>query len=291
MLTLSALIPSACGGDSDTKGDGGSPKGGEAGDAGEGGTDSTGGTRPTGGAGAGPTGGRGGSSGSAGRGGSSGDAGSAGEAGGGGVGASGGEAGAGGGLAGEGGAGGAPECPFAIDAGVTGTIKITTDDNFILYLNGALIDETPRLWNSPQTYTVNYVFRHPSRKNVIAVHGINNAEIDGLDRGVIVDLSFDAGAGLQSVLSDATWKLSTTLLKGWFQVAFDDSAWVAATDEGAHGIAPYGNILGTSSARWLWSYDSNVPAASKPTTEEVWVRKVFYVSAAGTVSATPSACP
>lgn len=288
MLTLSALIPSACGGDSDTKGDGGSAKGGEAGDAGEGGTDNTGGTRPTGGAGAGPTGGRGGSSGSAGRGGSSGDAGSAGEAGGGGVGASGGEAGAGGGQ--DGGAGGAPECPFAMDATVSGTLKITTDDHFRLYVNGVLIDETQRLWSSPQTYTVN-VFRHPSRKNVLAVDGLNNAEIDGLDRGVIVDLSFDAGAGPESVLSDATWKLSTTLVANWFEVDFVDTAWVAATDEGPHGITPYGNILGTSSARWLWSYDSNVPAASKPTMEQVWVRKTFYVGASGTVSSTPTACP
>jgi hypothetical protein len=206
------------------------------------------------------------------------------------VGASGGEAGASGGQAGEGGAGGAPECPFAMDATVLGTLKITTDDNFRLYVNGALIDETPRVWSSPQTYMVN-VFRHPSRKNVLAVHGLNNAEIDGLDRGVIVDLSFDAGAGAQSVLSDATWKLSTTLVTNWFEVAFDDTAWVAATDEGAHGISPWGMVLGTSSARWLWSYDSNVPAASKPTTEEVWVRKAFYVSAAGTASATSSACP
>ena len=291
LLALSALISSACG-DSDEQGDGGSSTGGdEGGSDGQGGSGDTGGTPVTGGSsGTSGASGRGGTSGASGASGTSGEGGISGEAGGGGVGASGGEGGASGGLAGEAGGGGAPECPFATDATISGTLRITTDDNFRLYVNGVLIDETPRLWSSPQTYTVN-VFRHPSRKNVLAVEGINNAEIDGLDRGVIVDLSFDAGGGAQSVLTDATWKLSTTLATDWFAVDFVDTAWVAATDEGAHGIAPYGAILGTSSARWLWSYDSNVSAASKPTTEQVWVRKTFYVGASGVVSANPAACP
>jgi hypothetical protein len=285
-LALSTLLPSACSGDSNETGDGGDDAGGGKGGSGaKGGSDDTGGTSATGGA----SGGSSGATGKGGKGGTSGSAGTSGAAGEGGVGASGGEGGAFGGEAGEG-AGGAPSCSIDSNATVSGTLKITADDYYRLYVNGALIDETQRLWYAPQTYTVN-VFRHPSRKNVIAVDVLNAQETGGLDRGVVMDLSFDAGAGAQSVLSDASWKLSPTLVANWFEVAFADTAWVAATDEGAHGIPPYGGILGTSSARWIWSYDSNVSTDLKPTTEQIWVRKTFYVDASGHVGATPTACP
>jgi hypothetical protein len=284
IVTLAASVPTACGGDSDgAAGDGDS----EAGSGGsEGGSSGKGGTAGKGGAGNGGSAGQGGT---AGRGGTAGQGGSAGDsgAGDGGVGANGGA----GGDPGEGGAGGAPTCPIADEATIMGTLKITADDNYRLYVNGQLIDETPRIWSSPQTYTVP-LFRNPTRKNVLAVQGINTAEISGLDRGIIVDLSFDAGAGTQSVLSDATWKLATALATNWFTVAFDDSAWVAAIDEGAHGIAPYGGVLGTSTARWIWAYDSNVDAAQKTDPpENVWVRKSFYLNLSGTVTGAPTACP
>jgi hypothetical protein len=194
-------------------------------------------------------------------------------------------------VAGEGGAGGAPGCSISESETVSGTLKVTTDDNYRLYVNDALIDETARLWSSPQTYPVT-LFRHPSRKNVIAIEGLNAAEIDGLDRGIIADLAFDAGGGVQSVVTDSSWKLSTTLATDWFALTFDDAAWVAATDEGAHGIAPYGAILGTSTARWIWAYDANVAATAKADPpEKVWVRKTFYVNAAGTVTTSPNTCP
>jgi hypothetical protein len=92
-------------------------------------------------------------------------------------------------------------------------------------------------------------------------------------------------------LSDASWRLSTTLVTNWFAVDFVDSAWVDAIDEGAHGIAPYGAVLGTSSAHWIWSYAATGDAASKPDMEQVWVRKSFYVNAAGSVTSAPTACP
>lgn len=290
IVLFSLFIPFACGGDSEDDGGNDKGKGGEAGDAGgdQGGSMNGGSSGSGGRGGSAGSAGRGGNAGSGGRGGSSGSAGDSGAGGDGGVGASG---GVGGSDDGEAGAGGMPECPIAPDATISGTLKITTDDNFRLYVNGALIDETARLWSSPQTYTVD-LYRNPSRKNVLAVEGINAAEIDGLDRGIIVDLSFDAGGGSQSVLSDTTWKLSTTLVTDWFTVAFDDSGWVAATDEGAHGIPPYYQVLGTSSAHWIWAYDGSVAASAKPNPpESVWVRKSFYVNVAGTVTSTPNPCP
>ena len=286
IVLFSLLVPVACGDDSDDDGGGGA-KGGEAGEAGDGGTNQGGSSARGGSAGSGAQGGssgRGGSSGS----GTGGSAGASGAGGDGGVGASG---GAGGSEGGEGGAGGEPGCTILNDATITGMLKITTDDNYRLYVNGALIDETPRLWSSPQMYTVT-LYRNPSRKNVLAIEGINAAEIDGLDRGIIADLSFDAGGGAQSVLTDTSWKLSTTLVTDWFSIAFNDTSWVAATDEGAHGITPYNMVLGTSSARWIWAYDANVAASAKmDPPESVFVRKSFYVNVAGTVTSTPTPCP
>jgi hypothetical protein len=282
---LVALVPSACGGDSNENGD----SDGGSGDAGEGGTSGQGGS-------GGNKGGTSGQSGSAGKGGSSGKGGTTstgGRGGDAGAGADGGLGGVGGepGGAGEGGAGGEPGCTIASNATVPGTLRITADDNFRLYVNGTLIDEMARIWSSPQTYTV-LVFRHPSQKNVIAVEGINTQEISTLDRMIVADLSFDTGTSLQSVVTDTTWKLSTASATNWFAVDFNDAAWGAAFDEGAHGITPYGNILGASSARLIWAYDSNVDAAAKPDPpEHVFARKSFYVNVAGTVTTAPGTCP
>src|SRR5688572_320282 len=67
----------------------------------------------------------------------------------------------------------AAPCPIGIDATITATIKATTDDNYKLYVNGALIDDVARVWSSPQTYSNITLFRNPTRKNVIAIEGIN----------------------------------------------------------------------------------------------------------------------
>src|SRR5205823_4210808 len=134
------------------------------------------------------------------------------------------------------------------------------------------------------------LLRNPSRKNVIAVEGINTQQIDGPDRGVIVDLKVTGDAGTGGVLSDASWKLSTTFAPAWFDPSSSDIGWVAATEEGPHGMPPWGNVLGTSSAKWIWWYDSNKPAAEKIAQETIYVRKTFYFDMTGAVVGSPSAC-
>ena len=73
--------------------------------------------------------------------------------------------------------------------------------------------------------------------------------------------------------------------------SFDDSHWAFAVDEGPHGMAPYGVLLGTSTARWIWSYDSNLPINEKPSIEPAYFRKTFFVWADGTPHPTPGPCP
>jgi hypothetical protein len=51
-------------------------------------------------------------------------------------------------------------------------------------------------------------------------------------------------------------------------------------------------VLDVSSAHWIWAYDASVAASAKTDPpESVWVRKTFYVNAAGAVTTTPTPCP
>jgi hypothetical protein len=197
----------------------------------------------------------------------------------------------------------AAPCPIAFDAGVVATIKTTADDYLMMWFNGVLVDDKQTTWGTVDTTNVT-LHLNPTRKNVIAVAARNAFNTSGFDRGLLAELSFasDAGAdgGIPPIVTDTSWKMSPEPDGGlpdggqgaaaWFDPAFDDSAWAAPFDEGAHGMAPWGNVFGTSSAHWLWSYNSST-ASSKPTSEIVYFRKTFYMNTAGTPQNTPPTCP
>jgi hypothetical protein len=183
-------------------------------------------------------------------------------------------------------------CTIGLDATFAATARTSGDDNFELYVNGVLVKDFTGLWTDPQTDAVT-LFRHPSKKNVIAVRGANVVKVPGRDRMIVLDVSFDAGAGEQHVVTDATWLRSPGGLEtNWFAIDFAEANWTAATVVGAHGDPPWGAILGTSSAKFLWSYDSGaVDQDAKPDAETVWFRKSFYVDPAGAPQPTPGSCP
>lgn len=170
-------------------------------------------------------------------------------------------------------------CAIPLDATVPGTLKISVDDSFELYVNGALVKKFAGLWSSPQTEAVT-LFRHPSKKNVIAIEAANAQNAAGVDRMVVVDLAFDAGSGVEHVVSDATWTRGPGGLEtNWFAVDFAEANWLAATVQGSHGDAPYGAVLGASNAKYIWSYDSGaVDPSAKPSAETVWFRKSFSLA-------------
>jgi hypothetical protein len=173
---------------------------------------------------------------------------------------------------------------------ISGTLRVTTDDQFILYVNGALIDANPHMWNDAQTYTIT-IHRDPMLKNTIAIQGTNLYNIDGRDRGILADLRFMTEAGEQIVVTRSDWKLSTANIPNWTLPSFDDSAWSNAVDEGPYPIAPWGFVFGVNStADWIWSYDSNKSSGSKPMVEPIYVRRSFYVDASGHLANAPSAC-
>lgn len=178
-----------------------------------------------------------------------------------------------------------PECG---DETIQAGLHITADDQFRLFVDGKLVDQTPRKWWDVQTYDVT-LFRW--LKNTIAIEGTNMWSQNGTDRGIIADLRFMTRAGEQHVMTTAAWRLSTTLVGGWETPSLEVSAWKLATSEGKNGIKPYGLVLGPSRAEWLWSYDSNGPTATKPDVETIWIRHDFFVDATGHVSDAPGTCP
>lgn len=190
------------------------------------------------------------------------------------------------------GSGPSTTCTIALDATVAGTVRTSGDDNFELYVNGVLVKDFAGLWTEPQTDAVT-LLRHPSKKNVIAVRGSNVVKVDGKDRMIVIDLTFDAGAGEKHVVTDDSWLRSPGGLEtNWFAVDFAEANWTAATIVGSHGDPPWGAILGTSSAKFLWSYDSGAVALdAKPDAETVWFRKSFYVDPAGAPQSAAGACP
>lgn len=206
---------------------------------------------------------------------------------------------------------GTDSCPIGQDDTVVATIKATADDYLRLWVNGKLVDDKTTTWGTVDTHNVN-LFRHPSRKNVLAVEVRNAFNAGGYDRGLLVDLGFDAGpdagpdGGVPGIVTDPTWKIIGTLtdgglpdgglsdggssgIVGWFDPAYDDSSWHAAVDEGPHGMSPWGSVFGTSNARWLWSYNSSL-AGSKPAEEFVYFRRAFYLDVDGVPRDAPQTC-
>lgn len=181
-------------------------------------------------------------------------------------------------------------CPIPSDATVNAQIKMSVDDHFKLYVNGVLVREFAGTWNNVQTVDVT-LNRNPTKKNVIAVEGNNAAKISGLDRMIVADLAYTVDATEHRIITDATWTRGTTLVAGWEAIDFAEAGWTAVTVEGTNGDAPYGSILGTSDAKYLWSYDSaQVDLDTKPAVETVYFRKTFYVSQGGAPQAAPGAC-
>lgn len=139
------------------------------------------------------------------------------------------------------------------------------------------------------------VLRHPSARNAIAIEGTNRQNVSGPDRGVIADLEITLGAQKVHVVTSGTWRLSTTSVPGWFDPTVDVSGWKGAVVEGPYGMPPWGPVFGafgvTSTASWLWSYDSNLPSGSKPVVETIWLRRDFFLGVDGTVRDTPGPCP
>lgn len=173
---------------------------------------------------------------------------------------------------------------------ITAAVMTTADDEFELFVNDQAVGGNSD-WTQAQQYSV-LIHRDPGTINVIAIKGTNLQNTTGRDRGVLLDMRFTTEAGEQTIVTDTKWRMATSVTSSvWSATTFDDSSWKSAVSEGAYPEGPWGNVLGTSStAEWLWSYDSNQPANAKVVTESVYFRRDFYIDASGHVVDAPGVC-
>ncbi|MBI1882662.1 MAG: S8 family serine peptidase [Chlamydiae bacterium] len=137
------------------------------------------------------------------------------------------------------------------EVGVT-SFLVSADNEYKFYKNGVLITSGSR-WYMPESFTCLL-----SPGDVIAIE----ARDYGYKAGLLLYAS-----GAYNLVSDSSWKMSTTEQSGgWASKTFDDSGWASASDHGAYGIAPWGsNASGfptSSSARWIWGPNNQTGATN-----------------------------
>jgi hypothetical protein len=183
------------------------------------------------------------------------------------------------------------------DATSTVHLRITADNECDVFVNGTNVGTTTS-WPSPVTIDVS-LFVYPGRGNVIAVEARNTSSQAGNDRGLIGELDDLTDGGSKVVIvTDGTWKalqgpgaVDAGVPSGWQAVLFDDSAWPAATVIANHGDPPWGTLLGTSNAKWLWSAPVPADTSAKPNLETAYFRKTFYFAADGSTVVSTPGCP
>ena len=180
-------------------------------------------------------------------------------------------------------------------ATLTSHLKITADNECEVFVNGTSVGMTLN-WGVAVTIDVS-LYVHPGRKNVVAVRGTNTSSQGGNDRGIIGELTVDADGGVAAlVVTNNAWRTSATVPDvdaggaDWTALDYDDSPWNAATEIAANGDPPWGGVLGSSNAKWIWSAPVPADTASKPNVETTYARRTFYFSLDGSIASTP-ACP
>lgn len=90
-------------------------------------------------------------------------------------------------------------------------------------------------------------------ENLIAVEGIDQ----GGKAGLLADGVFDG----TDIITDGSWRCSTTEEEGWNTIEFDGSAWTTATEYGRYGVAPWykwaSGMPTDTQAQWIWSADAS----------------------------------
>ena len=120
-----------------------------------------------------------------------------------------------------------------------GTLDITADDAFILWVNGFKVGEGNN-WQKNHRFDVTRLLVHGD--NVIAVQAQN---VQG-PAGLIVRLAYvPNGFDRKALSSDRQWKASRTAAPGWEQVKFDDRGW-----QPVRVLGPYGSTQPWAAFRW-----------------------------------------
>ncbi len=125
---------------------------------------------------------------------------------------------------------------FNVDAPSKGSIEITADNRYDLFVNGRHVGNGAE-WQKRTKYEIGPLLV-PGR-NLFAVRATN----DGQDpAGLVARISVEQkDKPALEVVTDAEWTFTTQQRGNWARTDFDDSKWEAATVLGAYGkLAPWG---------------------------------------------------
>ncbi len=115
------------------------------------------------------------------------------------------------------------------------TLAVASDNEATVFVNGKQVAKNTD-WKSASK--ANVARQLKPGQNVIAVEAKNH----GSSAGLLVKLTLVQGAKKTEIGTDASWTVSATATAGW-QTEVSLSGWAAAVSLGAHGIAPWGDVL------------------------------------------------
>lgn len=118
----------------------------------------------------------------------------------------------------------------------TAIIKITADNEFVLFVNGLKIGES-KDWGKPQVFDLKKALM-PGR-NLLAVESVNLDGKYGLIAGLVATL--DDGKTVE-LRTDKSWLSSLASGKGWEQPGFEGAGWKPAVEIGNPGDNPWSAV-------------------------------------------------
>jgi hypothetical protein len=133
---------------------------------------------------------------------------------------------------------------FEVPAGRTvrkARLMAGADNGFSAWINGRPAG-SGTAWLDPKVVDVTASAR-PGR-NALAIRAENAPGPEGHNPAGLIaglDMELDDGTVLR-VGTDSAWRSSRDQPDGWREPGFDDSAWPAAAELGANGIAPWGKF-------------------------------------------------
>ncbi len=137
---------------------------------------------------------------------------------------------------------------FTVPAGkkiATASLAVSADDSVSARLNGTQLGSSAD-WKNPARFDVTASLKEG--ENVIAAV-VENVKATGAGNPAgflgALDVRFTDGESLR-IVSDASWRAAKAEAAGWLEAAFDDTAWSPVISMGAHGVAPWGDITGTT---------------------------------------------
>ena len=106
-----------------------------------------------------------------------------------------------------------------------------------MFADGRSLGKSNRDWIRATDFVI------PGNTRVISVM----AKARRFDHGIL-------GSFSNGLVTNESWKCTKRWYLGWNSPHLDDRTWPAAVVLGKHGVSPWGNIAGISTAaKWIWT--------------------------------------